>query len=129
MVCPFSLKSPYIAPKTAAFRTLTDRARFANFHHERLESAIERYRKEILRVNGVLNEALKGKEYLVGNKCTYADLAFVTWGSFVPGLLGDEAKVEQMKKDYPDYDAWMQRLVNRPATKKVLDEKAKVNAQ
>ncbi len=72
-----------------------------------------------------MNQALQNKEYLVGNKCTYADLAFVTWGSMTPFLLGDEAKVEQMKKDYPNYDAWMQRLVSRPATKKVLNGKAK----
>jgi len=38
--------------------------------------------KEIKRVTMVLNNALEGKEYLVGDKCTYADLSFVTWGKY-----------------------------------------------
>lgn len=35
------------------------------------------------RVTMVLNNVLEGKEYLVGDKCTYADLSFVTWGKYL----------------------------------------------
>ena len=48
-------------------------------HPERLPSAIERYKNEIKRVTGVLERVLEGKEWLVGGKCTYADLAFIPW--------------------------------------------------
>ena len=81
----------------------------------------------MIRVNGVLNEALQGKEYLVGDKCTYADLAFVTWDSMVPWLLAGDPRLQQMQKDYPNYIAWVQRLHSRPAVKKVLEEKAKAS--
>jgi len=49
-------------------------------HHEKnSESAIERYQNEIKRVLGVIDTHLKetGGEYLVGDKCTYANLAWV----------------------------------------------------
>jgi glutathione S-transferase len=43
---------------------------FSFAHPEKVPSAIERYDKEIKRVVGVLDLALKGKQWLVGNKCT-----------------------------------------------------------
>ena len=75
----------------------------------------------------MLNTALKGKDYLVGNKCTYADLAFVPWASMAGFLLKDQEKVEQMERDYPDYGKWMGRLTGREGVKKVLEEKARVS--
>lgn len=82
---------------------------FGRFHHGKLPSAIKRYQDQVIRVFYVLNLALEGKEYLVGDKCTIADLAFVTWDHVspyffrrrvrrlgdpkeVPGLLGVEAE-------------------------------------
>jgi hypothetical protein len=57
---------------------------FSHVHLEKLPSAISRYRKEVRRVLGVLNTALEGKKYLVGDKITIADLAFVPWHSVIP---------------------------------------------
>lgn len=58
---------------------------FTKFHPEQLPSAQERYYKEIKRVTSVLEGHLqkqdKGQDgpWLVGNKFSYADLAFVPW--------------------------------------------------
>ncbi|KAH6971546.1 thioredoxin-like protein [Ilyonectria sp. MPI-CAGE-AT-0026] len=41
--------------------------------------AKQRYIEQTVRVFEVLDNILKDKEYLVGNKCTYADLSFVPW--------------------------------------------------
>ena len=38
---------------------------------------IERYQKEILRVLSVLEEVLSKRDWLVGGKCTVADISFV----------------------------------------------------
>ena len=51
---------------------------FTNFHSEKLPSAVERYRSEIVRVCGVLDGVLAKREWLVGNKPSVADLSFVT---------------------------------------------------
>ena len=49
------------------------------FHPDRVQSVIKRYQDETLRVFGVLNTVLADREYLVGGKCTIADIAFVNW--------------------------------------------------
>jgi glutathione S-transferase len=57
---------------------------FSHGHLEKLPSAISRYRNEVRRVLGVLNTALEGKKYLVGDKVTIADLSFVPWHNVIP---------------------------------------------
>ena len=52
---------------------------FMRFHHEQLPSAIERYQNETKRVFGVLDGVLAKSEWLVGGKCTIADLSFIPW--------------------------------------------------
>lgn len=54
---------------------------FTIYHEEKnLTSVIERYRKEVDRVNGVLEGVLaKNNGWLTGEKCTVADLSFVIW--------------------------------------------------
>ena len=43
----------------------------------RIPKVIERYQKEILRVFSVLESVLSKQEWLVGGKCTIADLSFI----------------------------------------------------
>lgn len=54
---------------------------FMYYHEEKIPSAIERYQKEILRVFGVLESVLSKQEWLVGGKCTIADLSFIPYAS------------------------------------------------
>jgi glutathione S-transferase len=97
---------------------------FTSFHPEKLPSAIKRYQDEVVRVFYVLNLALAGKEYLVGERCTVADLMFVTWDFASPSFFGDAFEAMEIPKKYPAYWAWKQRLLERPAVKKVMAEKA-----
>lgn len=62
-----------------------------------------------------------GTPYLVGDKCTYADLSFITWAGIVPMLGIDvfEGGTKNLK-----YKAWMDRLQERDSVKKVLADKA-----
>ena len=103
------------------------KAWFSNYHAEKLPSAEERYGNEIRRVLGVVDAHLKktGSDYLVGDKCTYADLAWVTWNS----LLGWLVPELDVKGEFPRFYAWNERLVNRPAVKKVLEAKARKGAE
>ncbi|KAF2088017.1 glutathione S-transferase [Saccharata proteae CBS 121410] len=103
------------------------KAWFSNFHHEKLASPQERYAAEISRVLGVIDAHLskQGTEYLVGDKFTYADLAWASWNSLLGWLVPDL----DVKKEFPTFDAWNQRILGRAAIKKVLEDKAKANAQ
>ncbi|KAL6230154.1 hypothetical protein BDW75DRAFT_223392 [Aspergillus navahoensis] len=96
---------------------------------ERVPLAIERYTEEIRRVMEVLERALDGKEWLVGEKCTYADLCFVPWQELVPVIVGNEQIVQQLTELHPNVQAWMGRMKARPEVRKVLQEKSEAMQQ
>ncbi|KAH7268149.1 hypothetical protein MRS44_011566 [Fusarium solani] len=87
--------------------------------------AKQRYIGQTVRVFEVLETILKGREYLVGDKCTYADLSFVPWNRvalyapFFNEVLWEQYKVEEK---FPNFLAWHQRLSARPAVKKAYSE-------
>lgn len=96
---------------------------FGNFHPEKLPSAQERYIKEIDRVTSVLDTWLQKHEYLVGDKCTYADLAFITWAKIVPWLTAGQ----DVTGKYKAYTTWYEKITSRPAVKKVFADQEKVS--
>ena len=51
---------------------------FMLYNEEKIPSAIERYQREIVRVLGALERVLSTRRWLVGDKCSVADLSFVT---------------------------------------------------
>lgn len=71
-------------------------------HPEKLPSAIELYSNEAKRVLGVLEHSLNGKQWLVGDKCTYADLSFVTWNDRMKPLT-----------EFPNVEDWHNRMMSR----------------
>ncbi|TBU38348.1 glutathione S-transferase C-terminal-like protein [Dichomitus squalens] len=81
-------------------------------------SAIERYRKEVLRVFSVLESVLSKQEWLVGGKPTIADFSFISWNHVAINFaVKDYADVQ---KDYPALFSWHQKLVSRDSVKRVF---------
>ncbi|KAK4500967.1 hypothetical protein PRZ48_006773 [Zasmidium cellare] len=104
---------------------------FSFIHPEKLPTAMERYDKEIERVRSVLDTHLRRQAsahgdtsdpWFVGDKCTVADLSFVMWENVVDQI--NERKGIDLKGKYPAYDAWKERLFQRPACKKSMDSRA-----
>ncbi|OHW91451.1 glutathione s-transferase [Colletotrichum incanum] len=94
---------------------------FMHFHPEDVPSAKERYEEQTVRVFSVLDRALKGRQYLVGDKATYADISFMPWDHLAQRLLGDAWIAKwNVESTYPDYAAWAARVRARPAVDKVL---------
>lgn len=87
-------------------------------HPEKIQSAIDRYIKEIGRISKVLDTHLEGRQYLVGGKCTYADLAFLPWQEIAFNVF----KGVLHKKEFPNVEAWMERMLARPAVQEVLKD-------
>jgi glutathione S-transferase len=81
------------------------------------DSVVERFQKEIKRVVGVIDAHLKkaGTPYLVGDKATYADIAWVPW-FFV---LGSPLIEFDYEKEHPTFAAWLKALRERSAVQKV----------
>lgn len=93
---------------------------FVRFHHEKVQSASDRYVAETIRIIEVLDKALSGRKWLVGEKCTYADLSFVTWAHVVRGLLDQVGKAEIFEKA-SNYSQWLSRLEQRESVKEVVE--------
>ncbi|KAF2808875.1 glutathione S-transferase II [Mytilinidion resinicola] len=85
---------------------------------------MERYTNEVRRFLRLLDSCLDGKQWLVGNKCTLADLAFAPWNSMVGTLLSVSA--EQKFDEFPSVKRWNERMPSRPSWKKAMDTWAKL---
>jgi len=92
---------------------------FNQLHHEKLPSAQLRYGNEIKRVVGVLNKFLKGRDWLVGNKCTYVDLAFIMWNVSIDWSMAN-GPVEWNIDEFPEFKRWCDAMKARPSVQKVL---------
>jgi len=73
---------------------------------------LERYTNEAKRLLGVLDHELRDQEYLIG-EYTIADIATVPW---VNGLSAGYGAGDVLPlSDFPNVQAWVQRIVERPA--------------
>lgn len=78
---------------------------------ERSPAVVERASKRFKAVAAVLEERLKGREYLVGNSFTAADVV-------LGGVSYFASRVGQLGDDLPTLKAYSTRMLARPAAKK-----------
>ncbi|OBZ75586.1 Glutathione S-transferase 2 [Grifola frondosa] len=94
---------------------------FFVFHSkEKHPSVIERYKNEIIRVFEVLESVLDKQEWLIGGKCTVADLSFLMWDCAalsIGVLINHEFDLE---KNFPAVHKWHTAMLARYAVKKTL---------
>ncbi|KAJ0123629.1 Glutathione S-transferase-like protein gedE [Diaporthe amygdali] len=87
---------------------------------EDIPTAKQRYIEQVLRVFGVLDNILKDQEYLVGGKFTYADLSFIPWNRVAleaPFFKDELWEKHEIRKRFPKFLAWYERLNARPSVK------------
>mmetsp|Transcript_12415 Transcript_12415/g.37878 ORF Transcript_12415/g.37878 Transcript_12415/m.37878 type:complete len:256 (+) Transcript_12415:246-1013(+) len=90
---------------------------FWKYAPEKIEYAIDRYKDETMRLLDVLDKRLDGREYLVGNQYTVADIAWFPWIR----VFNSYYKPESFGiKDYKNLSAWLERISERPAVEKGL---------
>lgn len=103
---------------------------FKQWHPERVPSALERYTKEVNRVTGVLDAYLAQQKqehggsagsdgpWLVGNKFSYADIAFIPWQRVVSMML---QKDEYNEDNFPHVKEWLGKMNSRKTVKTVFE--------
>ncbi|CCM06593.1 uncharacterized protein FIBRA_08872 [Fibroporia radiculosa] len=96
---------------------------FTMYHPEKLPSAIERYYKEAVRVFGVLDGVLAKQKWLVGDKCTIADLVFVPWNVMAVKVFHERYQLD-VEKEFPALHRWNAELANRESVKKAFEIRA-----
>lgn len=86
---------------------------FTRYAPEQIQYGIDRYQNETRRLYSVLDKHLSegDKEYLVGDKCTIADIAHWGWLASA-GWAGVELD------EFPAVKAWEDRMAQRPAFEK-----------
>ncbi|KAK5020142.1 Glutathione S-transferase 2 [Cryomyces antarcticus] len=86
---------------------------FTRYAPEHIEYGVNRYQNETRRLYGVLDKHMSDskQDYLVGNKCTIADIAHWGWvaAAFWAGI-----DIEK----FPALKAWEERMLARPAVEK-----------
>ncbi|KAI0770293.1 glutathione S-transferase C-terminal-like protein [Fomes fomentarius] len=110
---------------------------FILFHPELVPSAIERYRKEILRVWGVLESVLAAREWLVDGRCTVADLSFIPWNIAAHNVMMKDHEgfsLESFATDFPSVHReliatarWHNAMMSRAAVSKTHAIKDSMN--
>ncbi|KAJ5163856.1 uncharacterized protein N7500_005686 [Penicillium coprophilum] len=109
---------------------------FKRFHAEKVPSAVNRYINETKRVTGVLDSWLgKQKEankgvgdgpWLVGNKMSYADVAFIAWQLTAHTHFVDDGFNAD---EFPNEKEWYERMTSMKVIKDVLDSSAEQMAK
>jgi GST-like protein len=94
---------------------------FTQYAPEKIPYAIERYVKETSRLYGVLNKRLQGRDFILGDEYTIADMACYPW--IIPERQGQDMK------DFPDLERWRQAIRARPATARAYARAKEVNPQ
>ncbi|KZT69089.1 glutathione S-transferase [Daedalea quercina L-15889] len=93
---------------------------FSRYHPDKIPSAVERYQKEVLRVTGVLESVLSKQEWLVGGKCTIADLSFIPWNQAAFQFILPGYADFNLEKDFPAVHRWHSALLARKAVAEQL---------
>ena len=86
---------------------------FRAFADEQVPYGIKRYTDEVNRLYGVLNKRLEGRPY-VADEYSIADMAIWPW--IVP-----HERQGQRLEDFPNIDAWFQRVAARPAVQSAFE--------
>ncbi|MGC6517121.1 MAG: glutathione binding-like protein [Candidatus Puniceispirillaceae bacterium] len=81
---------------------------FIKYTKEPVPYGIERYGNEANRLYGVLNKRLEGREFVVGDSLSIADIAILPW---TRTYYDQHVDIE----DYPHVKEWRARLFLRPA--------------
>lgn len=95
---------------------------FVQYAPEQIPYAITRYVNETNRLYGVINKRLAGREFVIGDEYTIADMAIYPW--IVP-----HARQKQNLDDFPELKRWFQAVGARPASVRAYEQGKLVNTQ
>jgi GST-like protein len=92
---------------------------FSHYAPEKIPYAIERYVRETNRLYAVLDKRLQGRDFIVGDEYTIADMACYPW--IIPERQGQDME------DFPELKRWHAAIRARPATQRAYAKVKQVN--
>ncbi|KAL2020339.1 hypothetical protein VTK56DRAFT_8567 [Thermocarpiscus australiensis] len=101
---------------------------FRHLFPEKIPSVIERYNNEVRRVLGVLEVILAARpadqQWLVGDKMTFADMAFVPWNFRLSEVLVEPW--DKVWEGVPHVRAWHEKMIELPSWKRAMEIRARL---
>jgi GST-like protein len=94
---------------------------FNYYAPEKLPYAMARYVQETNRLYGVLENRLRGRDFIAGDACSIADMACYPWMIL-------HKRAQQDITQFPSIQAWLARMAERPAVVRAYDAGARVNS-
>ena len=73
----------------------------------------------------MLDGVLKDREWLVGEKCTFADLSFLPWNDRIDMIVLSKS-IDEIKAKYPNFAAWQARMVTRDSWKQAMETRSQL---
>ncbi|KAI0509721.1 glutathione S-transferase II [Xylaria bambusicola] len=85
---------------------------FVRYAKEKIPYGIQRYVGETERLYGILNKRLEGRDYVVGNKFSIADINLLGWVNVarLAGII--------LEEQFPNIGRWLDRCLERPAVRR-----------
>lgn len=65
----------------------------------------------------MLDRVLADRDWLMGDKCTYADLAFVMWNTQIEFIMQGHGWEGGL---YPNFQRWQEAMLGRESCKRVM---------
>ncbi|HET8764444.1 MAG TPA: glutathione S-transferase N-terminal domain-containing protein [Rhodanobacter sp.] len=93
---------------------------FSNYAPEKIPYAMERYRKESMRLLSVLDTRLKGHRFITGDDYTIADMACYPW-------INPYSKAPLDLAPFAEVRRWQAAIAARPSTLRAYAHDAEVN--
>lgn len=84
---------------------------------------MEHFQALVKRTLKTVDTELQGKKFLVGDRYTLADAAFLPWDLLLDVVLSGDSEAatpEQREKLYPNWYKWHAAMLKRPAVQKML---------
>ena len=83
-----------------------------------IKYGVSRYGMETQRLLSVLNAHLDGKQFIVGDLYTIADMAIMPWAAAVFGMKDIDEFMHVNEETYPHIKAWIDRMMEREPVQK-----------
>ena len=95
---------------------------FHTYAPEKIPYAMERYKNEAERLLGVLNTRLRGREFIVGNEYSIADMACYPW-------ISPYSKAPLDLTPFAEVQRWHAAIAQRPATRHAYERGASLRRE
>ena len=73
------------------------------------------------RIVGVLDKHLSKSKYLVGDKCTYSDLSYISWNIDILFFMGSKPSGGFSAEAFPNFKRWHESLMERESVSRVFE--------